>query len=117
MSYDARTESLRLLQGEAPANHARLSRRVRHLALAVDRDGDVAATMFLRRGISGAPMLEVHTFEQSSDGWRLLGGGGGGPRDDLRAPRPRLSDGADVGFSAGAGWLSTTGPAPCFGEP
>ncbi len=104
--YDARAESWRLLQGGPPADHVRLSRRVRHLPLAVDRDGDVAATMFLRRGISGAPVLEVHTFERASDGWRMLGGGGGGPRDELREPRPRMSDGAAVGFSAGAGCSS-----------
>jgi hypothetical protein len=47
--YDALAESVRLLEGAPPASEARLSRRVRHLPLALDRDDDVAATMFLRR--------------------------------------------------------------------
>jgi hypothetical protein len=62
VSYDALTESVRLLEGAALPKDARLSRRVRFLPLAVDRDDDVAATWFLRRGVSGS-CLEVHALE------------------------------------------------------
>jgi len=66
-----------------------LSRRVRHVALAVDRDGRVAATMFLRRGISGDPCLDTHGLELAESGWRLLGGGGGTGQDYFLAARPQ----------------------------
>ena len=77
MSYDALAESIRLLEGTPPASEARLSRRVRYLPLAADQEGDVAATMFLRRGVSGIPELDVHSLERTDDGWRMLGGSGG----------------------------------------
>ena len=77
MSYDALAESVKLLQGAPLPDNARLSRRVRFLPLAVDRDGDVAATMFLRRGVSGVPLVEAHTLEMTEGTWRVLGGGGG----------------------------------------
>lgn len=70
-------ESVRLLEGGPPASDARLSRRVRWLPLAADRDGDVAATMFLRRGVSGIPELDVHSLELHDGRWRMLGGSGG----------------------------------------
>ena len=102
MSYDARAESVRLLQGAPLPDRARLSRRVRHLPLAADRDGDVAATMFLRRGVSGVPLLDVHTLERVRGSWRMLGGGGG-PGHEAVEPRPRLADlGAPV-VSHGSG--------------
>jgi hypothetical protein len=91
VSYDALAESVRLLQGAPLPGDARLSRRVRFLPLAVDRDGDVAATMFLRRGGSGVPLLEVHSLELTEGAWRMLGGGGG-PGDDATATRPRLAE-------------------------
>lgn len=77
MSYDALAESVRVLQGTPPATEARLSRRVRFVPLAVDRDGDVAATMFLRRGVNGIPELDVHSLELYDGRWRMLGGSGG----------------------------------------
>jgi hypothetical protein len=58
----------------------------------VDRDGRVAATMFLRRGVSGMPCLDVHTLELTDAGWRMLGGGSDEGADDLVAARPRLLD-------------------------
>lgn len=91
MAYAALEESIRLLEGVPPSEVARLSRRVRHVALAVDRDGRVAATMFLRRGISGDPCLDTHGLELADTGWRLLGGGGGTGQDHLLAARPRLT--------------------------
>ncbi len=47
-------------------------------------------------------MLEVHTFERSSNGWRLLGGGSG-PQADALVPRARVSEGATPGVSASGG--------------
>jgi hypothetical protein len=102
VSYDALAESLQLLGGAQPPGSARLSRRVRALPLAVDRDGDVAATMFLRRGVSGFPLLEVHTLELTAGGWRRLGSGGG-PGDEATAPRPRLADRGRPALSHGGG--------------
>ncbi|RBY76255.1 hypothetical protein DQ239_14840 [Blastococcus sp. TF02-09] len=103
MTYDALAGSVRLLDGAPPADTARLSRRVRHLPLAVDRDGDVAVTLWLRRGVSGAAQLDVHVLERTSGGWRVLGGGGGAGDDVLRA-RPSLAElGAAAVSSDGGG--------------
>ena len=92
MAYKALEESIRLLEGGSPSEVARLSRRVRQVALAVDRDGRVAATMFLRRGVSGDPCLDVHALDLTDSGWRLLGGGGASGQEDLLTDRPRLTD-------------------------
>src|SRR3954453_9971534 len=102
MSYDALAETLRLLDGPPPSQVARLSRRVRFLPLAVDRDGDVAATMFLRRGVSGVPLRDVNSLELTEGGWRMLGGGGG-PGDEATEARPRLADLGSPGVSHGQG--------------
>src|SRR4051812_373143 len=58
--------------------------------------------MFLRRGVSGVPVMEVHTLELIEGGWRLLGGGGG-PGDEATEPRPRLADGGALAVSHGGG--------------
>lgn len=100
--YDALAESVCLLEGAPPASEARLSRRVRHLPLALDRDDDVAATMFLRRGVSGVPELDVHTLELTDRGWRLLGGGGG-PSEQTLIARPPLGDSEAPGESHSGG--------------
>ena len=105
--YDALTESLRLLQGAPPSNEARLSRRVRHVPLAVDRDEDVAATMFLRRGVSGIPELDVHTLEWTDVGWRVPGGGSGLGEQALDQ-RARLTDLEAPGKSQGGGGTART---------
>ncbi|WP_448616189.1 hypothetical protein [Modestobacter sp. URMC 112] len=108
MSYDALAESLRLLEGAPPADSARISRRVRHVPLAVDRDGDVAATMFLRRGVSGVPLLDVHTLELVRGSWRMLGGGGG-PGHDAVQPRPGLAElGSPATSTSGGGTARTS---------
>lgn len=107
MSYDALAESVALLEGARPADRAWLSRRVRFLPLAVDRDDDVAATMFLRRGVSGVPLLDVHTLELVEGAWRRLGGGSG-PGDELTDPRPRLADLGSPAWSPGGGGTART---------
>lgn len=101
MSYDALAESVRLLQGAPPAGEARLSRRVRFVPLAADRDGDVAATMFLRRGVNGIPEIDVHSLELYDGRWRMLGGSGG-PGAPALEPRPDRA--------------SLQAPAVCFGS-
>jgi hypothetical protein len=115
VSYDALAASTALLAGAPPSGGTRLSRRVRHLPLAVDRDGDVAATMFLRRGVSGFPLLEVHTLELIRGEWRLLGGGGG-PGDEMTEARPRLADlGAPAVSSGGGGTARSSRRRPGSG--
>jgi hypothetical protein len=103
VAYAALEESIRLLEGALPSEIARLSRRVRHVALAVDRDGRVAATMFLRRGISGDPCLDTHGLELADTGWRLLGGGGGTGQDYLLAARPQLTTLGAAAVEIGSG--------------
>lgn len=90
MAYAALEESIRLLEGAPPSEVARLSRRIRHVPLAADRDGRVAATMFLRRGVSGDPCLDTHGLELTDTGWRLLGGGGAEGQEVALAARPLL---------------------------
>ena len=104
MSYDAVAESARLLEGFPPSDVARLSRRVRFVPLAVDRDGDVAATLFLRRGVSGVPLLDTHVLERTAGSWRLLGGGG--PGDHTSACRPGL---VEIGVAQCAGGVARSG--------
>ncbi|MGY1812533.1 hypothetical protein [Blastococcus sp. SYSU D00820] len=108
MSYDALAASVALLAGAPLPAEARLSRRVRVVPLAVDRDDDVAATMFLRRGVSGVPQLEVHTLELTAAGWRLLGGGGGGPADEVTGPRPSVAELPGPAASSGHGGTART---------
>jgi hypothetical protein len=107
VSYDALAESVKLLEGAPLPSSARLSRRVRHVPLAVDRDDDVAVTMFLRRGVSGVPLVEVHTLELTEGGWRRLGGGGG-PGDEAAAPRPRLANMGSPAVIRGHGGTART---------
>ncbi|HVE99173.1 MAG TPA: hypothetical protein VNA12_08340 [Mycobacteriales bacterium] len=96
MSYDSLAESVRLLDGQVPpADTARLSRRVRFLPIAFDRCDDIAATLFLRRGVSGTPTLDLHTLERRGQAWSLLGGGSG-DADESELRRPPLADAATV---------------------
>lgn len=102
MSYDALAESVRLLEGAPPASEARLSRRIRFVPLAADRDGDVAVTMFLRRGVSGVPELDVHSLELHDGRWRMLGGSGG-PGAAALEPRPHRASLQALAVSSGSG--------------
>jgi hypothetical protein len=103
--YDVLAESVALLDGAPLPDAARLSRRVRHVPLAVDRDGDVAATMFLRRGVSGIPLVDVHALELTGSGWRLLGGGSG-PGEDATGSRPGRRDLGGLALSSAGGGTS-----------
>lgn len=91
MRYGHVEQSVRLLDGAPPAAEAKLSRRKRYAALASDRDGDVAAALFLRRGVNGEPRLDVHHLEKKGSSWRLLGGGGSNAVPPL-TPRPTLHE-------------------------
>jgi hypothetical protein len=105
--YDVLAESVALLEGAPLPDVAQLSRRVRHVALAVDRDGDVAATMFLRRGVSGVPLIDVHALERTDGGWRLLGGGSG-PGDEAIEARPGRRDLGGLAVSHAGGGTART---------
>lgn len=105
MSYDALAESVRLLEGAPLPDVARLSRRVRHVPLAVDRDGEVAVTMFLRRGVSGVPLVETHVLARTAGTWRVLGGGGG-PAYAVLEPRQSLADLGSPAVSHGGGGVA-----------
>jgi len=103
VAYAALEESVRLLQGGTPSRVLRLSRRTRHVPVAVDRDGDVAVTMFLRRGVSGEPWIDVHSLERAGGKWRLLGGGGGNAGDTLFVPRPNRGQAGSPGITLDGG--------------
>jgi hypothetical protein len=93
VAYDAVAESLRLIADGLPDRPVRLSRRRRFAPVAVDVDGDVAATRFLRRG-AGCFWDEIHLLvADGGGGWRRLGGGGsssdGGDRTAANFERAR----------------------------
>lgn len=90
MAYDRLVESRKLIEQGAPDTPFRLSRRRRFIPLAVDVDHDVAATLFVRRGVSGNPNLEAWTLERRDGAWVVLGGGGGDGHDELFAPRDAM---------------------------
>lgn len=114
MAYDRLAESLRLIDGGPVAGAEPLTRRRRHLPVAVDVDGELAVTVFLRRAHGGAEW-EFHALSKAAGQWRVLGGGGHGrdPLDVLtRVPtRDELggyaqSDGAGGGVLEG--WAGTS---------
>lgn len=112
MAYDALAESVRLIENGVPASVAsRVSRRIRHIPLAVDVDGPIAATMFLRRG-QGLVWYENHVLVRRHGSWRVEGGGGstGGEEAARDAPDQQdLGGYLDVGGS-GAVHLDSTDP-------
>ena len=87
MVYDALAESVTLIEDGLTRDAMRLSRRRRHAAMAVDVDGNVACTLFLRRGV-GQSWLDTHLLVHQHGSWVILGGGGGSVEDDLLADRP-----------------------------
>ena len=104
MHYQVLEECVLLVESRAsPAQTLRLSRRVRHLGVASDWDGDVAAVMFLRRGVNGEPWVDVHSLEWQPSGWRLLGGGSGNSGDSLLTTRPTLTELGAPGVELGGG--------------
>lgn len=89
MAYDALAESISLIATRTLRPVPRLSRRRRFAAMAVDVAGDVAATMFLRRG-AGCVHEETWVLVWRGGQWRMLGGGGSSHDydDDLLGDRP-----------------------------
>lgn len=87
MAYDALTESLRLIESGELIPVTRLSRRRRHVAMAVDVADDIAVTMFVRRSV-GFNAVETHVLARHGGEWFMLGGGGGSAADDALEYRP-----------------------------
>lgn len=103
MAYASLEDSIRLLEGGAPAQVLRLTRRVRHVPVALDRDGGIAVTMFLRRGVSGEPWIDVHCLALVDNAWRWLGGGEGTHGDSILGPRAPFDGAGGVGVIVGGG--------------
>src|SRR5581483_6620441 len=57
--------------------------------MAIDVAGDLAASMFARRGV-GCIWQETHVLALRGGQWALLGGGGGTSDADLLADRPAV---------------------------
>ncbi len=109
MAYDRLAESRKLIADGVPEVTFRLSRRRRFLPLAVDVDGDVAATLFVRRGVSGSPTLEAHTLERRDGTWVPLGGGAGEGQYELFDPRDSIEG---LVRHLGGGWTLRGRPSP-----
>src|ERR1700733_13061239 len=125
MAYDVLAESVALIEAGRAEPMARLSRRRRFAPMAVDVDGDVAVTMFARRGV-GRVVKKIHVLALRDGEWTLLGGGGTDGDQDLLADRPEVLprflghgvQGADPGVMA-SNWRGGssdggdgTGPSP-----
>lgn len=80
-------ESVRLIESRHVEAVSRLSRRRRFAPMGVDVVGDVAVTMFARRGV-GCSLSETYVLSSRDGQWRMLGGGSGTEGDDLLADRP-----------------------------
>jgi len=120
MAYDVLAESVELIEHGVTSDPHRLSRRRRFAAMAVDVDGDVACTMFARRGV-GTSWRETHLLQRRGGTWTLLGGGGGSGHEGELADRPSarllgnhvvVRGGAAVSDAErrsprGAGWVSS----------
>jgi hypothetical protein len=105
VAYDALAESRRLLADGPPDTPFRLTRRRRFLPVACDVDGDVATTLFVRRGVSGNPWLELWALRFVDGEWTLLGGGAGDHYEELF--EPRLDQAALGGLARPYGTAST----------
>ena len=88
MAYHALEESKRLIAAGVPEVTFRLTRRRRFLPVGVDVDGDLAGTLFIRRGVSGDPWLEGWSLKRIEGDWTMLGGGAGSGYTELFSPRP-----------------------------
>lgn len=67
-------ESVRLMERGLSADPPWLSRRRRHVALAVDVNGPLACTVFMHRYNSGQLERRVHVFTRRDGVWRSAGG-------------------------------------------
>ena len=92
MAYDRLAESVALIESRHLAPVRRLSRRRRFAAMAVDVAGDVAATMFARRGVA-CIWKETHVLAHRDRGWVWVGSGGASSREDLLADRLEVLSG------------------------
>jgi hypothetical protein len=92
-----------MIASGVPELRFKLTRRQRFIPLAFDVDGDVAATLFLRRGVNGNPWLEAWALERRNGDWVVLGGGGGDGHDELFEPREAI-EGLFVSY--GSGWTA-----------
>lgn len=111
MAYDPLEESIRLINGEPVAGAEKLTRRRRFLPVAVDVDGDIAVTMFLRRAHGGAAW-EQHVLRATKSRWSVLGGAGSGLEelDVLTHPAPVgaghfLQEDGSGGAAAASAWI------------
>ncbi|MBC7310141.1 MAG: hypothetical protein H5T81_08970 [Tetrasphaera sp.] len=99
MAFDVYAESVRLIESRHVEAVPRLSRRRRFAPMGVDVVGDVAVTMFARRGV-GCSLSETYVLSKRDGHWRLLGGGSDTESDDLLADRPpRLPEEPAYGHS------------------
>jgi hypothetical protein len=89
VAYDVLAESVALIEAGRAEPVPRLSRRRRFAAMAVDVAGDVAASMFARRGV-GRVWKEIHVLAQRDGEWTWLGGGGSDGDQHLLADRPAV---------------------------
>lgn len=108
MAYDARAESVALIESQLLTPVPRLSRRRRFAPMSVYVAGDMAVITFARRGVS-CTWHDRHVFALGDDGqWVFVGGSGNNGEDDLLADRPSVlpaylssedwsPDGADPG--------------------
>jgi hypothetical protein len=89
VAYDALAESLALIESGRVEPVRRLSRRRRFAAMAFDVAGDVAVSMFARRGV-GCVWQETHVLALRDGQWARLGGGGVTSDAELLADRPAV---------------------------
>lgn len=89
---DIQPVALAALRDGVPPPPARLSRRKRLVAVSVDREGDVAAVLILRRSVGATVWDDVH-WVHGRDGWTLIGWGSGGDGSSVELdPRPPVGE-------------------------
>ena len=87
MAYDVLEESVALIDSREVEPVRRLTRRRRFAPLGVDVSGDLAVTLFARRGV-GSVWQETHVLARRAGAWTWLGGGGGTSDERVFADRP-----------------------------